>query len=95
MRQPPISRSGLLPDLECELHMNRTKQISIPQLVELASLDAFGLLDAEDSLTFEDALLAAPARIRDSIRELQAELVAEDPLLSSEETPLPSFNNHE
>ncbi|MBG84396.1 MAG: hypothetical protein CMJ40_07620 [Phycisphaerae bacterium] len=65
--------------------MNRTKQISIPQLVELASLDAFGLLDAEDSLTFEDALLAAPARIRDSIRELQAELVSEDPLLSSEE----------
>lgn len=66
-------------------HMNRTKQISIPQLVELASLDAFGLLDAEDSLRFEDAFLAAPPRIRDSIRELQAELVSEDPLLSSEE----------
>lgn len=65
--------------------MNRTEQISIPQLAELASLDAFGLLDAEDSLKFEDALLASPERIRDSIRELQAQLVFEDPLLSNEE----------
>ena len=65
--------------------MNTNKRISIPQLVELASLDAFGLLDAEDSLSFEDAFLSAPARVRDSIRELQAELVADDPLLSAQE----------
>ena len=64
--------------------MNPTKQISIPQLVEMASLDAFGLLDAEDSLRFEDAFLAAPSRIRDSILDLQAEMVTEDPLLFSE-----------
>jgi hypothetical protein len=64
--------------------MNPTKQITIPQLVEMASLDAFGLLDAEDSLRFEDAFLAAPVRIRESILELQAEMVSEDPLLCTE-----------
>lgn len=66
--------------------MNRvSKPISIPELVEMASLDAFGLLDAEDALDFEDAFLAVPDRIRDSIRSLQAELVSDNLLIGSDE----------
>ncbi|MEE2908320.1 MAG: hypothetical protein VX527_10890 [Planctomycetota bacterium] len=65
--------------------MNRSKPISIPELVELASLDAFGLLDAEDALDFEDAFLAVPDRVRVSIRHLQAELVSDERLIGSEE----------
>ena len=65
--------------------MNRSKPISIPELAELASLDAFGLLDAEDVLDFEDAFLAVPDRVRVSIRHLQAELVSDERLIGTEE----------
>jgi hypothetical protein len=65
--------------------MTRSQALSISELVELASLDAFGLLDAEDALEFEEAFLAAPSRIRDSIRSLQAELASDENLLGSEE----------
>ena len=65
--------------------MTRSQALSISELVELASLDAFGLLDAEDALEFEEAFLAAPSRVRDSIRSLQAELASDENLLGSEE----------
>ena len=65
--------------------MTRSQPLSISELVELASLDAFGLLDAEDALEFEESFLAAPARVRESIRSLQAELVSDENLLGSEE----------
>jgi hypothetical protein len=65
--------------------MTLSKPISIPELVEMASLDAFGLLDAEDALDFEDAFLAVPDRVRVSIRNLQAELVSDERLIGSDE----------
>ena len=65
--------------------MTRSQALSISELVELASLDAFGLLDAEDALEFEEAFLAAPSRVRESIRSLQAELASDENLLGSEE----------
>ncbi|MAT81151.1 MAG: hypothetical protein CMJ29_05835 [Phycisphaerae bacterium] len=51
----------------------------------MASLDAFGLLDAEDALEFEDAFLAVPENVRISIRNLQAELVTDERLIGSDE----------
>ncbi|MCH2132635.1 MAG: hypothetical protein MK116_02680 [Phycisphaerales bacterium] len=65
--------------------MKRPTNITIPELAELASLDAFGLLDAEDALHFEDSFLAAPEQVRETIRNLQAELVSDESLLGSEE----------
>jgi len=65
--------------------MKPSKTISIPELVEMASLDAFGLLDAEDALEFEDAFLAVPENVRISIRNLQAELVTDERLIGSDE----------
>lgn len=66
--------------------MNRaSKPISIPELVEMASLDAFGLLDPDDALDFEDAFLAVPEHVRESVRRLQAELVSDERLIGSDE----------
>ena len=44
-----------------------TSHITMNELVELATLDAFGLLPAADSVKFEQAFMTAPADVQAEI----------------------------
>jgi hypothetical protein len=62
-----------------------TSHITMNELVELATLDAFGLLPAADSVKFEQAFMTAPAEVQAEIRRIQADLAADTTTLGSEE----------
>jgi hypothetical protein len=55
------------------------------ELVELAALDALGLLDDYEAAHYTRSLLDAPATVQDEIRELQAQIAADQDLLPVEE----------
>lgn len=55
------------------------------ELVELASLDAFGLLPAADAVKFEQAFMTASSEVQAEIRSIQAELATDTSLLNNEE----------
>ena len=55
--------------------MTSQTHITINELVELATLDAFGLLSAADSVKFEQAFMTAPVP-GDRLAELLAEVAA-------------------
>lgn len=62
-----------------------TSHITMNELVELATLDAFGLLPAADSVKFEQAFMTAPADVQTEIRRIQADLAADTTMLGNEE----------
>ena len=62
-----------------------TPEMPREELLELASLDALGLLDEFDSAHFTRSFHAAPASVQDEIRRLQASIATDDALLSDEE----------
>jgi len=55
------------------------------ELLELAPLDAFGLLDEVEAALFHRAFHQAPPSVQDEVIALQAELVAADHFLSDDE----------
>ena len=65
--------------------MTSQTHITINELVELATLDAFGLLSAADSVKFEQAFMTAPADVQAEIRRIQADLAADTTTFEAEE----------
>lgn len=55
------------------------------ELIELAAMDAFGLLDEYEAALYTRSFHHAPAAVQDEIRELQAKIAAEDSFLPDEE----------
>ncbi len=70
--------------------MTSPNPLTRQDLLELASLDALGLLDEFDSAHYTRAFLDAPAAVQDEIKQRQAELAADRTLLP-EEGPTPSL----
>ena len=62
-----------------------TSHITMNELVELATLDAFGLLPPADAVKFEQAFMTAPADVQAEIRRIQADLSADTTMLGNEE----------
>ena len=65
--------------------MNMNSEITMTELVELATLDAFGLLPPVDAVRFERAFMAAPADVQSELRRLQSNFVDNELLLPEEE----------
>lgn len=61
--------------------MTTPKSMSIEELLELAALDAFGLLDEYETDLYSRSFHHAPASVQDEIVRIQAELVANESLL--------------
>jgi len=57
------------------------------ELLELAALDAFGLLDQYEAQLYTRSFHHAPAAVQDEILQLQAELAADESLLPDEQPP--------
>ena len=55
------------------------------ELLELAALDAFGLLDEHESRLYSESFHDAPAVVQDQIVRLQADLAADEALLQGKE----------
>ena len=55
--------------------------LSREELLELAALDAFGLLDEYEAAIFSRSFHHAPAAVQDEVRQLQAEIAADPSLL--------------
>ena len=64
--------------------MTTPKSMSIKELMELAALDAFGLLDEYETDLYSRSFHHAPASVQDEIVRIQAELVANESLLPNE-----------
>jgi hypothetical protein len=60
------------------------------ELLELAALDAFGLLDEYEAALYSRSFHHAPAAVQDEVREVQAALASEEALLPDVE-PDPSL----
>ncbi len=60
------------------------------ELIDLAALDAHGLLDEYEEAHYSRSFLDAPAVVQDEIRQVQAEL-ASDTILLPDEEPRPSL----
>lgn len=65
--------------------MTSHTHITINELVELATLDAFGLLAAADSVKFEQAFMTASADVQAEIRRIQSDLASDTTTLGDEE----------
>jgi hypothetical protein len=65
--------------------MTNSDPMSREELIELAPLDAFGLLEDYEAALFNRSFHHAPASVQAEIRALQAQLAEEASLLSSEE----------
>lgn len=65
--------------------MKTNSEITMTELVELATLDAFGLLPPADAVKFERAFMAAPADVQAELRTLQSDFAEDDQLLPDEE----------
>jgi hypothetical protein len=62
--------------------MAPTTQIrSMQELAELATLDAYGLLDEADLFRLEQAMLQSPSEVRARVRAIQDEIAADEQLL--------------
>ncbi len=61
--------------------------MSTRELVELAQLDAMGLLDEQEAREFEVAFAAAPAEIQEQIRTEQARMCVLEPVLPDVQAP--------
>lgn len=61
--------------------------MSLKDLLELAHLDALGLLDEDDQRRFERAFVAAPPALKDQVRAEQARWADMDPILPRVEPP--------
>ena len=64
--------------------MTSPKSMSIEELMELAALDAFGLLDEYETDLYSRSFHHAPASVQDEIVRIQAELAANEALLPIE-----------
>lgn len=64
--------------------MTTPKSMSIEELLELAALDAFGLLDEYEADLYSRSFHHAPVSVQDEIVRIQAELVANESLLPNE-----------
>ena len=67
--------------------MNSPELLRREELIEQASLDALGLLDAFEAAHYAKSFHAAPASVQEEIRQLQAEIATDAHLLSDEEPP--------
>ena len=67
--------------------MNSPELLRREELIEQASLDALGLLDAFEAAHYAKSFHAAPASVQEEIRQLQAEIATDSSLLSDEEPP--------
>ena len=70
--------------------MTSPKSMSIEELMELAALDAFGLLDEYETDLYSRSFHHAPVSVQDEIVQIQAELAANESLLPIE-TPDPDL----
>ncbi len=57
------------------------------ELLEMASLDALGMLEADEAAYFSRSFLDAPRMVQDEIRALQASIASDLQLVSDEEPP--------
>ncbi|MSR33949.1 MAG: hypothetical protein EXS12_04010 [Phycisphaerales bacterium] len=57
------------------------------ELLEMASLDALGMLEADEAAFFSRSFLDAPRMVQDEIRALQASIASDLQLVSDEEPP--------
>lgn len=67
--------------------MNSPELLRREELIEQASLDALGLLDAFEAAHYAKSFHAAPDSVQEEIRQLQAEIATDASLLSDEEPP--------
>jgi len=75
--------------MNSEMSTRAIGRISTRELLELASLDALGLLDEQERETFDRALEAAPQPIREQVAREQGRIAAaDDDLLPQVEPPL-------
>jgi hypothetical protein len=65
--------------------MNMNSEITMTELVEMATLDAFGLLPPVDAVRFERAFMAAPADVQSELRRLQSNFAENEHLLPEDE----------
>ena len=65
--------------------MTSVEPMTQRQLLELASLDALGLLDDIESTAYTRSFHHAPATVQDEVLRLQAEIASEHLLLPGEE----------
>lgn len=70
--------------------MTSPEPFSRQELIELAALHAYGLLDEFDSADYTRSLLNAQAPVQDDVRRLQAEIAGDLGLLPNEE-PSPAL----
>ena len=68
--------------------MTSSKMMTRQELLELAALDAFGLLDVYEAEIYTRSFHDAPAGVQDEIIELQAELISDQSLLPDDEPAL-------
>ena len=57
--------------------MTSRTHVTMNELVELATLDAFGLLPAADAVKFEQAFMTASSEVQVEVRRIQADLAAD------------------
>ena len=57
------------------------------ELLEMASLDALGMLEADEAAYFSRSFLEAPRMVQEEIRALQASIASDLQLVSDEEPP--------
>lgn len=62
-----------------------TRKMTRKELLELAGLDALGLLDEYEAAAYTRSYEDAPATVQDEIRRLQADVVTDERLLPSDE----------
>jgi len=72
--------------MEIEL-MTTPEPMRRDELLEMASLDALGMLEADEAAYFSRSFLEAPRMVQDEIRALQASIASDLQLVSDEEPP--------
>ena len=72
--------------------MTAATSITIKELLELAALDAFGLLDEYEGALYTQSFHHAPATVQDDIKRLQAQIASDESLLPIDE-PDPALRN--
>jgi hypothetical protein len=70
--------------------MSELNYMDREELLKLAALDVFGLLDEYEAELYNRSFHDAPASVQDEVASLQAEIAA-DPVFQSEERPIASL----
>lgn len=65
--------------------MTAATSMTIKELLELAALDAFGLLDEYEGALYTESFHHAPATVQDDIKRLQAQIASDESLLPIDE----------